>query len=74
MEAFDSLCYSLAETPGIGVIRDFGNPAPKGMRMSAVPGFPNHLVFYTVSATNLNVLRVLHGARDLQQLFAADDW
>jgi toxin ParE1/3/4 len=73
VEAFDTLCELLEETPGMGVIRDFGNPALKGLRVRAVPGFPNYPVFYTFNTSSVNVLRVLHGARDLQQLFAADE-
>lgn len=69
-EAIAAAYDRLAETPGIGAARDFGNPKLKGMRMWLVPGFSNYLIFYTSSESELRILRVLHGARDVERLFA----
>jgi plasmid stabilization system protein ParE len=30
-----------------------------------VPGFPKHLIFYRVDDDRVEVVRVIHGARDL---------
>jgi len=34
-----------------------------------VPGFAKHLIFYTIENDKLLILRVVHGARDLESLF-----
>ena len=60
----------LAEFPGMGALRDYGNPANVGMRMWPVPGFRNYLIFYRVVGSQLRILHVLHGARDLDAFFA----
>ena len=51
-------CWRLAREPGIGQLRPDLLP---GMRF-----FPlgSYLIFYRVSAEGIDVLRVLHGARD----------
>ncbi len=73
VEAVDSAYVRLAEMPGIGVIRDFGNQTLKGMRMWPVPGFPKHLIFYRTTDSELRVIRVLHGARDMESVFRSND-
>ena len=59
--------------PGMGVSREYGNPRLKGMRMWPVPGFKNYLIFYRATETELEVLRVLHGARDIESLFQPEE-
>ena len=39
------------------------------MRMWTVPGFPKYLVFYRASADELHILRIIHGARDIERIF-----
>lgn len=63
----------LADMPGIGVRRDYGNPAYVNMRMWPMPGYRNYLIFYQTTDEELQILRVLHGARDLNQIFAPRD-
>jgi toxin ParE1/3/4 len=38
------------------------------LRWKRVTGFPNYLLFFRLSDGKLEVVRVLHGARDLEQL------
>ena len=42
----------------------------KGNRRSPVAGFPKHLIFYRVREKEILILRVVHGARDLESLFS----
>lgn len=37
--------------------------------MWRVPGFERHLIFYRESAAAIEIIRVLHGTRDLPGLF-----
>jgi anti-anti-sigma factor len=40
-----------------------------GTRRMSVGGFPKHLIFYQLQESEILVLRVVHGARDLEGLF-----
>ncbi|HEY2587691.1 MAG TPA: type II toxin-antitoxin system RelE/ParE family toxin [Tepidisphaeraceae bacterium] len=45
----------------------------KEIRKRAVAGFPNHLVFYRIDADMVEIVRVLHGARDLPSVLGGSD-
>jgi toxin ParE1/3/4 len=60
----------LAEMPGMGALRSFENPKLAGVRSWPVTGFRNYLIFYRANDVQLQVLRVLHGARDIDAVFA----
>jgi toxin ParE1/3/4 len=53
----------------MGSIRDFRNPEMKGLRMLPLPKFKNYLLFYRPTSERLEIVRVLHGARDVRTLF-----
>jgi toxin ParE1/3/4 len=40
-----------------------------GMRMFPLKRFPNHLIFYRLIENGIEIVRVLHGARDIETLF-----
>ena len=73
VDAVQDACKQLADMPGMGVLRDYGNPANAGMRMWPVPAFPRYLIFYKVAGSELQILRVLHGSRDLAAIFGPVD-
>jgi len=41
----------------------------RDVRRSFISGFPKHLIFYRFTDTELIVLRIVHGARDLEKVF-----
>jgi len=43
----------------------------KGTRRVPVAGFSRHLVFCRLNPQGILVLRIVHGARDLESLFSA---
>ena len=55
----------LATLPGIGEAFLTDHPRLQGVRRFRVAGFPNHLIFYREIEGGIEVVRVLHGARDL---------
>ncbi len=59
----------LALMPGIGARRDYHNPDLGGLRMSPVTGFENYLIFYLTAEDSIRVVRVLHGAQDIERIF-----
>jgi len=69
-DAADSTFDAIARMPGIGSPCDFGNPELNGMRRWSVKGFPNYLIFYRSTDVQIEILRVLHGARNLTEIFS----
>jgi toxin ParE1/3/4 len=66
IDAVEQAFARLAEMPEIGPVRQFRNPHLLGIRMWPVPGFRNYLIFYRIAADEIQILRVLHAARDLE--------
>lgn len=59
----------LVQNPRSGSQCIFKAAELRGVRRVPVAGFPRHLIFYRVEKEALLVLRVIHGARDLESLF-----
>jgi len=59
----------IATQPRMGRTRDFGNPLLKGVRMCLMKEFDRHLIFYRPLKDGIEVLRIVHGARDIEDLF-----
>lgn len=55
----------LAASPEIGAVYSTKNKRLIGLRVFRVNRFPNHLVFYLPRTHTIEIVRVLHGARDL---------
>jgi toxin ParE1/3/4 len=55
--------------PHLGERCQFRSPQTKGMRMWLVDGFSNYLIFYRVQGNMLQILRVIHGARNYATMF-----
>ena len=58
----------LCENPEAGARRSFRNPRLAGLRRWPIRGFKKHLVFYRIVAGGIEVVRVLHGVRDLETI------
>ena len=59
----------LAEFPEIGSPRVASDPSLAGLRLWPVPGFEKFRICYVPRADHIDVLRVLHGARDSERFF-----
>jgi toxin ParE1/3/4 len=57
----------LADMPGMGAPREFRSRKLRGIRSWPVTGFLNWLVFYRIVESDLQLLRVIHGARDIER-------
>jgi toxin ParE1/3/4 len=67
--AVTSAVLRIVETPGAGALCDFKSLELHGVRRISLAGFRKHLLFYEFKEKKILVLRVLHGARDLESLF-----
>jgi len=73
LAAVDTTCLLLVDHPRSGVLYDSGIAKLKGLRRLPVKGFENYLLFYVPHRNGIDVIRVLHGARDIGSLFAKDE-
>jgi toxin ParE1/3/4 len=58
----------LSRMPQMGSARRFRREALKGLRLWRVPHFASYLIIYRPIHRGIEVLRVLHGARHIEQL------
>ena len=69
LDAADRTFADLVAMPGMGHRAILGNRRLAETRSWRIKGFENWLVFYRVTDQAVEILRVLHGARDLEELF-----
>ena len=69
LAAADQTCARLAAMPGLGSACESDHPALVGLRLWPVHGFPKYLILYRPLEDGIEVLRVFHGARDIESLF-----
>jgi toxin ParE1/3/4 len=69
-DAVNATYKLILEAPARGALYGLTHPRLRDIRKRAVLGFPKHLVFYRIDADMVEVVRVLHGARDLSGVFA----
>jgi toxin ParE1/3/4 len=68
-KAVSSILLRLAANPAAGALCSFKAIELAGTRRMPVPRFPKHLVFYRLQNEEMVILRIVHGARDLESLF-----
>jgi toxin ParE1/3/4 len=69
MQAIDQVAYM----PGSGAPRKLLNPLLAGLRMKLVPGFRNYLLFYITPTGNIEIVRILHGAQDVNRILEDEE-
>jgi toxin ParE1/3/4 len=67
--AFDVLLTN----PHIGLACDFENPQLKDIRIWIVKGFEKYLIFYRVTDELVEIIRMLHAARDIDGIFSGEE-
>lgn len=66
--AVEETFKQLAQMPQIGKLSDFSHPSLVDVRQQAVKGFRKYLVFYRPMEKGVEILRIIHGARDVEAL------
>ena len=69
LDLLETTCARIAEIPGMGSRRMYKNPALRNVRMAPVSKFDAYLIFYRGDKGDIDVIRVVQGARDLPTLF-----
>ena len=67
LRAVDTDLQKIHGMPGIGAIRTFRRAKLRGIRSLPVSGYRNYLIFYRVDQNHIEVLRLIHGARNLER-------
>ncbi len=62
----------LAEMPGMGRRREVSAPGLQGLRSWRIKGFEKWLIFYRPIEAGIEVVRVLHGAQDVESILEAE--
>lgn len=70
--AVRSSVQRLLDQPDLGVTRGFTHDELRDVRVWMVRGFPRHLIYYRPDPDGIEVIRLLHGARDIVALFGDD--
>ena len=72
MDATEAAFEQLEAMPGMGHLYDSSNSRLAGVRVWSVKGFPNHLIFYRPFEAGIEILHLLHGARDIGAILAEE--
>jgi toxin ParE1/3/4 len=70
LDSIESILHQIEATP------DSGHPYRNALRPDEdwryyyVPGFRKYIVFYRIAATQTEVVRIVHGSRDLDSIFS----
>ena len=67
-QAAESSFETLAKVPGLGAPYEVANARLAGLRFSQVKRFKNYLIFYVPIEGGIDVIRVLHAARNIQAI------
>lgn len=71
MRLFDSAHRSyrqISKMPQMGTVCDIPNPRLMGLRRSYVKGFRNYVIYYIPRDDEIEIIRLLHGARDRENI------
>ena len=67
-ESVQESYQSLLDMPGMGKPKPVSNPHLIELRQWPVSGFEKYLIFYRPTTTGIEIIRVLHGARDIDRI------
>ena len=63
----------IATQPRMGMVRKYRDPRLAGIRFHPMKDFEKHLIFYRPLADGIEVVRIVHGARDLEAIFGPQE-
>jgi toxin ParE1/3/4 len=72
LEAAEKAFLALAKMPGMGRLRRFPHAEVGELRSWSIPGFERYLNSYRALSDGIEVIRVIHGMRDLGRIFGGN--
>jgi toxin ParE1/3/4 len=70
LDAAEAAFAVIASMPSLGRTFRFQSAVAQGMRVWRVEGFERYLIVYRAVESHIEIVRVLHGSRDIGGLFA----
>jgi toxin ParE1/3/4 len=70
--AAETTFKQLAKTPAMGKICQFSHPNLTDIRQQSIKGFRKYLIFYRIFESEIDILRVIHSARDIGTILDED--
>jgi toxin ParE1/3/4 len=68
LDSIERSIRSLQTAPGLGRRWDSPHLRLEGMRVLVVARYPNYLLFFRATDQAIEILRVIHGARELERI------
>ncbi len=72
LSAVEETFKQLGKMPQLGKKSYFSNPRLQNIRQLAVKGFGKYLIFYQTMETGVEIIRVIHGAREIESILEND--
>lgn len=69
LSAAEETFKQLAKMPKMGKLCQFSHPNLIDVRQQAIKGFRRYLIFYRIMDSGVEILRVIHGTRDIEDIF-----
>jgi len=69
LDACRSDSQNLADMPGMGTLRELNNLKAAGIRSWPVSRFRSYLIFYRPIEGGVEILQIMHGARNIDFFF-----
>lgn len=73
LAALDQAYARLCEYPLAGAQVQVLDPKLRGLRLWRVPSFERYLIFYLPAPGRIDVVRILHGSRELASLLGIEE-
>jgi toxin ParE1/3/4 len=73
LQAAEATLAALARMPGTGAPYEVTSPRLQGLRCAQVKRFRNYLIFYRPIDGGIDVIRVLHAARNIKAILEEED-
>ncbi len=72
LAAAEATILQLQQTPRLGRIYESENPRLAGIRVIHIKAFRNYLLFYRLIPAGIELLHLLHGARDIPSVLSKE--
>jgi toxin ParE1/3/4 len=72
LSAAEKTYATLATMPEMGSLWSAGTPGFRGLRYFPIPRYPHYVIFYRPLPDGVEIVHILHGARDLQAILEAE--
>jgi len=73
LDAAQAAFDRLSSFPEIGTRREFLHLDLRDVRSWPIPKFEKHVIFYRISGSLVDILRVVHSARDLDSILGPEN-